>query len=430
MPEHRTRAPGPVLRVWLGLSAVVAPLARWHLRRRAARGKEDPARMREKLGFASLPRPEGALVWMHAVGVGEALALPALIRAMRAQRPDISVLITTSSRTSAAALAANMPEGAVHQFLPLDARPFLKRFLDHWRPDLSVWAERDLWPAMVWAVDRRGIPLALVNGRLTEASARAKRRAGGLYRDLLRRFAHLGAQEPDSAARFAMLGAGQVQVTGSLKAGADALADQPEARAHVAARLRGRRVWIAASTHPGDEAAVARAQRQLLGTAPETCLIVAPRDPSRAAQLCDALAGAGLAAARIGAGNLLPDGDFDTLVLGEVGQLGLWYRVADAAFVGGSIAPVGGHNPYEPARLDCAVLHGPHVGNFAPDYAAFHAAGAAREVRDGPSLAAALSDPGCGAMRPAAATVAAAGRAALQAEARRLLDLLERRNDA
>lgn len=430
MPERGARPPGPALRVWLGLSAVVAPLARWHLRRRAARGKEDPARMEEKLGVASLPRPEGVLVWMHAVGVGEALALPALIRAMRAQRPDIAVLVTTSSRTSAAALAPNMPDGALHQFLPLDARPFLRRFLDHWRPDMSVWAERDLWPAMVWAVDRRGIPLALVNGRLTQASARAKRRAGGLYRDLLRRFAHLGAQEPDSAARFAMLGAGQVQVTGALKAGADALADQPEARARIAPRLQGRRVWIAASTHPGDEAAVAQAQRQLLREAPQTCLVVAPRDPGRAAPLCDDLARAGCTAARIGAGNVLPGGEFDTLVLGEVGQLGLWYRLADTAFVGGSIAPIGGHNPYEPARLDCAVLHGPHVGNFAADYAAFHAAGAAREVRDGPSLAAALSDPGCGEMRPAAATVAAAGRAALQAEAQRLLDLLDRREDA
>ncbi len=187
---------GLLLRAWLALSPWLAPLARRHLLRRLARGKEDPARFREKLGQPSLPRPDGPLIWMHAVGVGEVLALPGLVTAIRARRSDVQVLITSSSRTSAEALAPNLPDGARHQFLPLDSLPFVHRFLDHWRPDLSVWAERDIWPAMVAETARRGIPLVLINGRMNAASYRAKTRARGLFRDLYARFAAIGCRTP------------------------------------------------------------------------------------------------------------------------------------------------------------------------------------------------------------------------------------------
>lgn len=415
--------PGPALRLWLAAMAGAAPLARWHLRRRRTRGKEDPARMREKEGQASAPRPDGPLVWMHAVGVGEVLALPALARAMQDQHPTLRVLITSSSRRSAEALAPNLPAGMIHQYAPLDARLFVRRFLDHWRPDLAVWAERDLWPGLVVAADRRGVPLAMVNGRLTAASARAKGWAGGLYGDLLARFSYIGAQDGASADRFRALGARVVTVSGPLKAGAAPLADQPAARARLAAALAGRRIWVAASTHPDDEPAIAEAQRRL---AAGTLLVIAPRDPGRTDAVAATLEGAGVAAKPLGPDNALPAPPFDALVVGAMGQLGLWFRLADAAFVGGSIAPVGGHNPYEPARLDCAVLHGPNVANFAQDYAAFHGADAAREVADGSELAAALADPALAAMIPAAAQVAAAGAAALEVEAARLLDLMPR----
>ena len=419
--------PGPALRLWLAGMAGAAPLARWHLRRRRARGKEDSARMREKEGHASAPRPDGPLVWMHAVGVGEVLALPALARAMQGQHPALRVLITSSSRRSAEALAPNLPAGIIHQYAPLDARPFVRRFLDHWRPDLAVWAERDLWPGLVFAADRRGVPLAMVNGRLTDASARAKGWAGGLYGDLLARFSHIGAQDAASANRFRRLGARAVTVSGPLKAGAAPLADQPAARARLAAALAGRRIWVAASTHPGDEPAIAEAQRRL--AAAGTLLVIAPRDPGRADAVAATLKCAGVAAKPLGPDNALPAPPFDALVVGAMGQLGLWFRLADAAFVGGSIAAVGGHNPYEPARLDCAVLHGPNVANFAQDYAAFHGADAAREVADGAELATALADPSLATMIPAAGQVAAAGAAALEVEAARLLDLMPRGAD-
>lgn len=413
---------GALLRLWLGLSRGVAPLARWHLARRVRRGKESPDRVAEKMGHATLPRPNGPLVWMHAVGVGEVLALPALVAALRARSPGISVLITSSSRTSAEALAPNLPEGAVHQFLPLDAAPFIRRFLDHWRPDLSVWAERDIWPALVVECDRRGIPLAIVNGKMNAASRRSKQRAGRLYRDLYRRFAHIGVQDAETAGHFRALGVeeGRLRIAGSFKAGAAPLADQPEARARLETWRAGRRLWLAASTHPGDEAAVFEAQRRM---PPGTCLIIAPRDPGRAGAVADAARSAGLEAAVMRPGNT-PEGAAPVQVLGQIGQLGLWYRLADAAFIGGSLSGVGGHNPYEAARLDCAILHGPDVANFAADYAAFHDRQAARIVLDGAELAAALQDDGLAEMRPRAAELARAGAAGIEAEAEKLLSLL------
>ncbi|MFC7702755.1 3-deoxy-D-manno-octulosonic acid transferase [Plastorhodobacter daqingensis] len=419
---------GALLRLWLGLSGIVAPVARWHLQQRVAWGKEDPLRVREKMGEPTLPRPSGPLVWLHAVGVGEVLALPALALAMQARRPGLHVLITSSSRSSAAALGPNLPAGVVHQFLPLDAAPFIRRFLDHWQPDLSVWAERDIWPALIEESFRRGIPLAIVNGRMNAASFRAKARAGALYRQLYGRFAYIGVQNPETRAHFLKLGvpAARLAVTGTLKAGAAPLADQPEARARIGAQLGDRPLWIAASSHPADEDMALAAQRLLLDQGKAPVLVIAPRDPGRADAIVAQATTAGFHVERIAPGNIVEQ-PADVLVLGEIGQLGLWYRLARAALVGGSVAPVGGHNPYEPARLDCAILHGPHIANFAEDYAAFHAADAARLVTDPPGLAAALCDPALAAMRPRAAEVASRGQAALGREAEKLLSLMAAR---
>ena len=416
-----------MLRAYLAVSGMAAPLARWHLRRRLARGREEPLRWREKLGEAGLPRPDGPLIWMHAVGVGEVLALPGLVAAVRALRPDIEVLITSTSRTSAAALRPNLPDGARHQFLPLDAAPFVRGFLDHWRPDLVVWAERDIWPGLVVEAARRGVPQMLVNGRMTAASYAAKQRVQRVFADLYGRMVSVGVQDAASAQHFAGFGVGdRVVVDGSLKSGAAALADMAQARAVWAQALAGRRVWLAASTHPGDEAAVAGAHALLRRQQPDACLIVAPRDPGRAGAVLEALRAVGFAAALADQ----PVAGMAAFVVPRIGELGLWYRLADAAFVGGSIAPVGGHNPYEPARLGCAVLHGPHVANFAGDYGAFHAVGAARLVQDAGELAGALCDPGLAAMTGPALAVAGAGRAALDAVAMRVVAVLEQRGGA
>ncbi len=416
---------GALLRLYLAALVLAAPLLRRHLARRLARGKEDPVRWREKLGQASVPRPVGPLIWLHAVGVGEVLALPALVRAVQRQRPGVQVLITSSTRTSAAALAPNLPAGVLHQFLPLDAAPFVRAFLDHWRPDLAVWAERDIWPGMVAALAARRVPQVLVNGRMDAASFRTKARAGRLFRDLFGAMDRVGVQDPATADHFAALGVAKARISldGSLKSGADPLADLPLARAEWQRLLAGRRVWLAASTHPGDEAVVAQAHALLRRSDPDACLIVAPRDPGRAEAVAATLRASGF---RAGLTEAAAPG-LDAYVVPVIGQMGLWYRLADAALVGGSLTPVGGHNPYEPALLGCAILHGPHVANFAADYAAFGAAGAARLVGNARDLAAALADPLLHQQCAAAAEVAQQGRAALDLVAQRLLAVMAAR---
>jgi 3-deoxy-D-manno-octulosonic-acid transferase len=403
---------------------LAGPVAARHLRGRLGRGKEDPARWHEKRGVASAPRPEGPLVWLHAVGVGEVLALPGLATALRARRPDLTVLITSSSLTSAQALAPNLPEGAIHQFLPMDIRRWRRRFLDHWRPDLSVWAERDLWPGLIADCRARGIPLALVNGRMDAASAAAKARAGGFFRDLYARFDLIEVQDAGTARHIEGIGIpkARIAITGSLKTAAPPLADRPE-RPAVEAALKGRRLWLAASTHPGDETAVAEAHTRLVAKDPEACLILAPRNPAEAEVAAKGLARHGIDAAILPATNL-PPRQAQAYVVAHIGQLGLWYRLATMAFVGGSLAEIGGHNPWEPARLDCAILHGPNTWNFAADYAALDAAGAALETRSADDIAAALTDPATPAMRPRAAALAAKNAALPDAMARRLIALM------
>ncbi len=420
------RAPaGPALRAYLAATALAAPFAFRHLQGRLGRGKEDPERWHEKRGVASAARPAGPLVWMHAVGVGEVLALPGLAAALMVARPGVGVLLTSSSRTSAEALAPNLPPGAIHQFLPLDVRRWRRRFLDHWRPDLVVWAERDLWPGFIAEAHARGIPQVMVNARVSDDSARSKTRAAGLYRNLFARLALIETQDAPSAARLVALGAeaARTSATGSLKAASPPLADRPE-RPGVEAALTGRRVWLAASTHPGEDAVAARAHRLLLATDPGAVLVVAPRDPPQAGAALAALRAEGLAAALLPDSNL-PDPSLHAHVVPRIGQMGLWYRIADTALVGGSLGTVGGHNPWEPARLDCAILHGPNVANFAPDYAALHAAGAARQVDSPETLAAALADPGTAALRPQAATLAATRDALPREMAARLLAVMD-----
>ncbi len=411
-----------LLRAYLAATALAAPLARRHLARRLAAGREDPARWREKLGQPSLPRPEGPLVWMHAVGVGEVLALPGLAARMRALRPGLEVLVTSSSRSSAEAVVPNLPQGARHQFLPLDCPAFVRPFLDHWRPDLSVWAERDVWPTLILASEARGIPMAFVNGKISAPSHRRKLRARAVFADLFARFAFVAVQDAGSARHLADFGV-RAEVTGSMKAAAPPLADQPERRAALLRELAGRRVWVAASTHAEDEPLVAAAQALVLADDPGAALVVAPRVPARAEAALGHLRAAGLDAAVLGPDNAL-GGRHQAYVVPQIGQLGLWYRIADAAFVGGSMGPVGGHNPYEAARLDCAVLHGPNTSSLADDYAAFHAADAAREVATPEALAAALADPGLGALRARAAAIAQRGEASMAEVAARLVALM------
>lgn len=375
--------------MWAYLLArrALQPVMRAVLRRRLRQGKEDPARIGEKLGKPTLPRPEGPLVWVHAVGLGEVLALRPLIEALQKQRPGLGVLVTSTARSSAQVIGANLPAGALHQMLPLDGPRFMRDFLDHWRPDLSIWSEQDLWPGAVHDAAARGIPLAYMNARMNAASYARRTRIAGIYRATLTRFSRVLAQDPESADNLRRLGAGEVRLMRSLKPAAQPLHADAAALALLQGQLAGRKVWVAASTHAADEAVVIAAQARLHAQDPAWLLILTPRLPARAAEVELALSTAGLSFAQRSLGQPLQP-QSAVLLADTFGELGLWYRLARCAFVGGSFGGLGGHNPWEAVCLGIPVLSGPDTANFRADYDELAALGLAQTLPEADGAAA------------------------------------------
>ena len=366
------------LALYAGLTRVLGLVAPAHLRRRLARGREDPDRWREKLGEASVARPPGRLVWLHGVGVGEVMALRGLVLAMAEAAPDLNFLITSTARSSGQVIAANLPPRTLHQYLPLDAPAFAARFLDHWRPDLSVWAEQDLWPGLVTATHRRGIPLALVNARMNAQAFGRRRRGRGVLSAVYARFSMIAAQDDDTLRHLAALGARGGRVTGSLKAAAPVLSVIEADLATMRAAVARRKVWLAASTHAEDEVVALAAHRALVAQDADWLLVLVPRVPDRRAEIMAAVQAAGLRVTVRSQGQS-PGGD--VYLADTFGELGLWYRLCPVTLMGGTFGPVEGHNPWEPAALGSAILHGPRVANFAADYAELDRVGAACPVR-------------------------------------------------
>lgn len=362
------------LTAYLAVSCAIPLVAPSLLKRRLAKGKELPDRWQEKLGRPTQPRPNGPLIWLHAVGLGETLALRGLIAAMAGQT-EAHFLVTSTTRGSAEVFGANLPPRTTHQFLPLDAPGYLRQFLDHWRPALSIWAEQDLWPGAVAAIDGRGIPLALVNARMNAQAYTRRSRHRALFGDLLSRFRLITAQDPDTARHLQALGAKGVLITGSLKSAAPPLSADPVKLAEAREALAGRRAILLASSHPEDEAVTLTALRTL---GPKLPFLIAPRDPYRGAEIAARAAEHGLTATLRSRGE---GPTADLWIVDTFGEMGLWYRLCPATLMGGTFGPTDGHNPWEPAALGSAVLHGPRIANFAADFSALHQAGAALPVQ-------------------------------------------------
>lgn len=387
---------------------LLRPAVPFILSRRVARGKEDAQRLGERYGRASLPRPPGRLVWVHAASVGETNAILPLLD--RLTRIGLAVVFTTTTLTSAAIAAKRLPGGAVHQFAPLDLAPFVGSFLAHWRPNLAIFVESEMWPTMVRKLAEAGIPLVVANARLSERSYRGWKRFSGFAGTVFPRITLCLAQSEGDATRFAQLGAPMVRTVGNLKFDVPPLGAEGGAVARLTAAVAGRPSWVAASTHEGEEEVVAEAHKLIRQRHPQVLTIVVPRHPERGDAVRAMLAGKGLTVAQRSRGNPLLH-EIDVYVADTLGELGLFYRLAPIAFLGGSLIPHGGQNPIEPTRLDTAVLHGPHVHNFSDIYAALDAAVPAPAISDAASLADAvaglLADP------DAVAARAAAGKAGL-----------------
>ena len=370
-------------------TALIEPAGRRFLAWRLARGKEDPARLGERLGIAGADRPLGRLVWLHGASVGEGVSLLPLVESL-ADR-GWHVLVTTGTVNSARVMAARLPSGVVHQFVPLDLPGAVRRFLNHWRPDLVLLAESELWPNLMHEIGRAGIGLALVNARISERSARRWTRARRFIGTLLSHVDLCLCQTAEDAARFERLGCRRVTVTGHLKFDVPPPAADPLALATLVERIGDRPVWIAASTHADEEAALLDAHARLKRQSPDILSVIVPRQPDRGTALVAAARRQGLVVAQRSEDEAVAPGT-EVLVADTLGELGLFYRLSNAVFVGKSlVAPGGGQNPIEPAKLGCAILHGPHTGNFTDIYAILDRAGGAVSATGPGHLAETLS---------------------------------------
>ena len=369
---------------WAVAATLLAPALRLNLRRRAAIGREIAVRLPERRGIDVTPRPVGPLLWIHAASVGEVVSILPVLQALRHRA---TVLLTSGTVTSQALLDQRIPSqglsgDVLHRFAPLDVPRWVDRFLSHWRPDVACFVESELWPNQLAACRAMGIPLMLVNARMSDRSFRLWQYAPSLARRLLGGFKRIQARGEQDADRLKALGAVQVDSPGDLKFAAPPLpVDQAELD-RLGEALAGRPVWLAASTHPGEEVLVAEVHQQLARVHSNLLTIIAPRHPDRGPALA-----AALNAARRSAGEGAPC-NAGIWIVDTMGELGLWYRLAPIAFVGRSLAaPGGGQNPLEPARLGCAIAVGPYTGNFSGHVALLRDAGGLVEVADARALA-------------------------------------------
>jgi 3-deoxy-D-manno-octulosonic-acid transferase len=392
-PSHR--AFEPALAFYRMATSMLGPFAPALLNWRRRRGKEDPLRMAERMGHASLARPAGPLVWLHGASVGEGVALLPLVERLVAR--GLNVLVTSGTVTSAAILADRLPAGALHQYLPLDISRFMARFLDHWRPDLALVAESEIWPNMLRMAHERGVPLALVNARLSPRSFARWGKAPKVIGSLLSRIDLCLAQTRDDALRLQQLGAQSVEVSGNLKYDVPAPPYVQSELAQMTAAVGARPVWFAASTHQGEEEIILTVHQRLKERFPDLLTILAPRHARRGPQIAQVAASFGLPAALRSAGDrITPSTQF--YIADTMGEMGLFYRLTSVVLVGKSLGGArGGQNPIEPAKLGATVLHGPNVSNFAEVFKDLAAAQGAVEVADAAALEAALrlyfSDP-------------------------------------
>jgi 3-deoxy-D-manno-octulosonic-acid transferase len=358
---------GPIgYRAYRIATAALTPVVPLFLRRRAARAKEDRSRVNERLGRDLRPRPEGPLIWVHGASVGECIAALPLIDALLEDERR-NVLVTSGTVTSARMMSERLPSRAIHQFVPIDLPSATARFLDHWRPDAGLFVDSDIWPNLVFGAKERGIKLALVNARMSERSFAGWRWARKTAAALLSAFDICLAQDDEIAQRFRTLGARDVRAIGSLKADAPPLPADPQHLEALSLAIANRPVLLAAQTHPGEDETILPAADHLRRTIPDLLTIIVPRHAERGSEI--AMLCATRPAKRRALGEL-PAPDTAVYIADTMGELGLFYRLASFAFVGGSLIRHGGQNPLEPARLDCAVLAGPHTSNFTSAYEA------------------------------------------------------------
>jgi 3-deoxy-D-manno-octulosonic-acid transferase len=369
-------------------TSLVAPLLPLWLLARQLRGKEDPRRRRERFGYASKPRPKGTLLWMHAASVGEANSVLPLIEKIRERFPQLQLLLTTGTVTSARLMQARLPKGVIHQYAPLDTREAARRFIIHWKPGMAFFVESEFWPNMVAAANDFHCFMGVINARMSERSYASWKKYPGLIEPMMQAFDVMFAQSEDDARRLRQLGAKQVFCPGNLKYDAPALPCDEAELLRLKSAIGARPLWLAASTHPGEEARIKEAHALLSATRPNLLTIIAPRHPQRGAEIARTLGEGAMLRSKKAAITV----QTRFYIADTLGELGLFYRLSPLAFLGGSLANRGGQNPLEAARLSCAIVAGPHTHNFSDIYRDLEKAGGVATVNSAAELAARIDN--------------------------------------
>ncbi len=374
-----------LISLYKALTNTLFPLiADLYLQNRLKKKKEIKDRLSERKGVTSLQRPEGPLIWIHCASVGEANSILVLLDRIHQVSPEIHFLVTTGTVTSATLMGQKLPSYAFHHFLPLDVRTWICRFLDHWRPDLILWVESELWPNTLEVLQERKTLLYLVNARMSDRSYKRWQRFHSTAKELLSPFSAILTQSQESRERFLSLGGRNVSYTGNLKFASPPLPVDEDRLNVFRKACEGRQLLLFSSTHPGEEEKAVGVRNKLVSEHPNLLTIIAPRHPHRAPELIELLSLHGRVETL--SSKKPPSSSCDFYLVDGIGELGLFYRLCPIVFMGGSWAPHGGHNPIEPAQLNCALFHGPHIHNFREVYHLFEQHGASLLVETSSGL--------------------------------------------
>ncbi|WP_170558522.1 3-deoxy-D-manno-octulosonic acid transferase [Ruegeria atlantica] len=386
MPDISDR-PTLLYHLYCGLTSVAAPLAWRTVRNKLQAAGVPKVRQQERLGHATQARPKGQLIWFHAASVGETLSVISLIKRLGERLPNAEFLITSGTPTSAALIEKRMPPRARHQYPPLDTAGAVRRFLDHWQPDAGVFVESEIWPRLIVEASRRNVPLALLNARLSDRSVEGWKKRRQTARFILDHFTLFLTQNDKTATNLIDMGArpDRVQLGTNLKAMSDPLPVDQAALDDIRTQIGERPVWIASSTHAGEEETVLAAHAQLMQRWPDLLLLLIPRHPERRSEVAGLLEKAGQSAAFRTKGDQIAT-QTQVYVADTLGETGTWYALCPIVFLGGSLKEIGGHNPFEPAQAGAAVITGPGYYNFAETYAPLIESGGATEVNSASQL--------------------------------------------
>jgi 3-deoxy-D-manno-octulosonic-acid transferase len=353
------------------------------LRRRRGLESSDPPRMEERFGVASVIRPKGRIFWFNASSVGEANSIVPVVERVLARYKDVYALVTTTTLTGAEVMSKKLKDKrAIHQFLPVDRGAYVKRFLDYWKPSAGFFVDSDFWPNLMLSSARRGVPLVLLNGRISDRSYRRWMKNRNVSAKLLSTFIYLFAKSDEDKKKLLGMGAKVVVCVGNLKYGVPPLEYDEKVLGALEKSLGGRKAWVAASTHEGEEALLEISHRVVRAAHPDALLIIAPRHPARGVEIAKMFEERGYSVAVRSTGQKITS-ETAVYIADTLGELGLFFKLAPVAFVGGSLLPnLAGHNPFEPAKLGDAVLSGMFVSSFAETYDIMKAEDAVIMVED------------------------------------------------